>query len=53
MLGEGNYHMTCFHAQQTIELPEGLPTKDDAEKAILVAETAFAITIKLISSSAQ
>lgn len=112
MLGEGVYHMTCFHAQQTIEkclkailrhhqkivqkthslvklahdvallgisnfvdedipfvdqfysptrypdtlpgsLPEGLPTKEDAEKALLVAEGVFIYTAKLISSHSR
>lgn len=32
-------------------LPEGLPTKKDAEKAIHVAQTVFAITKKRISSN--
>jgi len=112
MFGEGVYHMSCFHAQQTIEkclkallrhhqkivpkthslsklahdvallgvkdfvdedipfidqfysptrypdtlpgsLPEGLPTKDDAGKAVDIAERIFAATTKLISSPAQ
>lgn len=112
MLGEGVYHMTCFHAQQTIEkclkailrnhqkitpkthslaklahevhvleiqnivdddvlfvdqfysstrypdtlpgsLPDGLPIKDDAEKALRIAEKVFASTTKLISSNSR
>lgn len=112
MLGEGVYHMTCFHAQQTIEkclkavlryhqkivqkthslvklahdvallgvkdfidedipfvdqfysptrypdtlpgsLPEGLPIKDDAQKAMRIAENIFASTTKLISSNSR
>lgn len=112
MLGEGVYHMTCFHAQQTVEkclkailrhyqkiipkthslaklahevtllgvkdfvdddipfvdqfysptrypdtlpgsLPEGLPTKDDAEKALRTSETVFVNTTKLISTNSR